>query len=86
MTLTLVGATTFRSFRNVWMLEELGVQYEHILARPKDEHAKAGNPFGKVPSLIDETGDQRFVSHHWRANVSADDEFRDAQVIVWVIA
>jgi hypothetical protein len=27
--LKLIGATGYRTFRNVWMLEELGVAYEH---------------------------------------------------------
>ena len=51
--LRLVGATAFRSFRNVWMLEELGVTYEHIVAGPRSPEADAGSPFGKIPSLRD---------------------------------
>jgi glutathione S-transferase len=51
--LKLVGATAFRSFRNVWMLEELGVAYEHTVARPRSAEASAANPFGKIPSLTD---------------------------------
>ena len=51
--LKLVGATGFRTFRNVWMLEELGVSYEHVLAGPRSPEANAGSPFGKIPSLCD---------------------------------
>ena len=51
--LRLVGAASFRSFRNLWMLEELGVAYEHIPATPLSPDARAHNPFGKVPALHD---------------------------------
>ena len=53
--LTLIGsaAWTFRSFRNLWMLEELGVEYGHVPAFPRDKDAFAANPFGKIPALRD---------------------------------
>lgn len=51
--LKLIGAAAFRPFRNVWMLEELGVAYEHIAARPRAPEAVKVNPFGKVPCLVD---------------------------------
>jgi len=51
--LTLIGHAAFRSFRNVWMLEELGVAYKHIEAKPRTAEASAANPFGKIPSLMD---------------------------------
>jgi hypothetical protein len=51
--LKLIGAAAFRPFRNVWMLEELGVAYEHIAARPRAPEAQQVNPFGKVPCLMD---------------------------------
>ena len=52
---TLVGscAWTFRSFRNMWMLEELGVPYDWIPCTPRSEEAFAANPFGKIPALTD---------------------------------
>jgi glutathione S-transferase len=53
--ITLVGsaAWTFRSFRNLWMLEELGVPYTHLPCRPRSSEAFAANPFGKIPALRD---------------------------------
>jgi glutathione S-transferase len=51
--LRLVGGASFRTFRNLWMLEELGVAYEHVPASPLSPDARAHNPFGKVPALHD---------------------------------
>ena len=52
--LKLLGGASFRSFRNLWMLEELGVEYEHVSsALPASEEVKKWNPLGKVPVLID---------------------------------
>lgn len=51
--LVLVGHPAFRSLRNLWMLEELGVSYEHVPAKPASRDARAVNPFGKVPTLLD---------------------------------
>lgn len=36
------------------MLEELGVPYEHILAKPWSKQAKQYHPLGKIPILIDD--------------------------------
>ena len=44
----------FRTFRCVWMLEELGVPYEHILAKPWSKQAKQYHPLGKIPILVDD--------------------------------
>ena len=52
-----------RAFRAVWMLEELGRDYERILIDVRDEESRAdpefrsASPMGKVPALID--GDVR---------------------------
>eukprot|EP00957_Ditylum_brightwellii_P158085 12033187-Ditylum_brightwellii.AAC.1 len=54
--LILVGDGRFRTFRNLWALEELaahGVQYEQKVCMPRSAEATAVNPFGKVPSLVD---------------------------------
>ena len=51
--LKLVGSARFRPLRNVWMLEELGVKYVHDPARPRSDAARAVNPFGKVPTVVD---------------------------------
>lgn len=53
--LTLYGSAKYRSFRNVWMLEEMGIQFEHVAAHPRTAEASAVNPFGKIPTLIDGT-------------------------------
>ncbi len=48
-----IGATKSRSFRVMWMLEEMGLPYEHIPATPHSPEALAHNPTGKVPALVD---------------------------------
>ena len=71
--LKLVGGTGFRTFRNVWMLEELGVPYEHVTAGPHSADASEGSPFGKIPWLAD--GD--FVLYESAAiNTYLGDKFR----------
>jgi glutathione S-transferase len=50
---TVVGATKSRSFRVMWMLEELGQEYIHIDAGPRTDEAKKYNPSGKIPALVD---------------------------------
>lgn len=52
MALKIVGAGASRTFRNLWMLEELSLPYERILADPRSTEASATNPMGKIPSLI----------------------------------
>jgi len=49
-----IGATKTRTFRVLWMLEELGVAFNHLPALPQTEEVKAHNPGGKVPVLLDE--------------------------------
>eukprot|EP00747_Dinoflagellata_sp_TGD_P169980 gnl/TRDRNA2_/TRDRNA2_200345_c0_seq1.p1 gnl/TRDRNA2_/TRDRNA2_200345_c0~~gnl/TRDRNA2_/TRDRNA2_200345_c0_seq1.p1 ORF type:complete len:225 (+),score=31.17 gnl/TRDRNA2_/TRDRNA2_200345_c0_seq1:75-749(+) len=51
--LTLIGGAAFRPFRNIWMLEELGVGYRHVSATPRSPEATSANPFGKIPALVD---------------------------------
>jgi glutathione S-transferase len=48
-----IGATRTRTFRVLWMLEELGQPYEHLPHAPASEEARAINPSGKVPALVD---------------------------------
>ncbi len=62
MTLKLYWAPRSRSFRILWLLEEIGVPYEKILVDiHKGEQStaeyKAINPMAKVPALAD--GDAR---------------------------
>lgn len=52
--LKLIGPTMFRTFRCVWMLEELGLQYQHdTRAKPWSSTAKQYHPQGKIPILVD---------------------------------
>lgn len=47
----LIGLPRTRAFRVVWMLEELGADYEIEPAPPRSDQAKSYNPSGKVPIL-----------------------------------
>ena len=48
----LLGSPKTRAFRILWMLEELGVEYELINASPRSEQILHHNPSGKVPALL----------------------------------
>lgn len=50
---TVIGATKSRALRVMWMLEELGEEYEHIGAGPRTPEALKYNPSGKIPALLD---------------------------------
>ncbi len=45
------GTIKSRAARVVWLLEELGVPYEHVNAGPRSPEVMAVNPTGKVPVL-----------------------------------
>lgn len=47
-----IGAPKTRTFRVLWMLEELGLDYEHLPALPQTDEVRAHNPGGKVPVLL----------------------------------
>ena len=49
---TVIGTVTSRAARVLWMLEELGVPFEHVAAAPRSAGAIEFNPTGKVPVLI----------------------------------
>ncbi len=51
--LTLIGNTKSRTFRVLWMLEELGLEYEYQPQMPRSDAVRALNPLGKVPVLTD---------------------------------
>ncbi len=53
---TVIGAKRTRTFRVLWLLEELGQPYLHLPAAPGSDLAREHNVTGKVPVLID--GDQ----------------------------
>ncbi|MRH19821.1 glutathione S-transferase family protein [Rhodovulum strictum] len=47
-----IGSGNSRARRVLWMLEEMGLPYEHVPAPPRSEDVIALNPAGKVPVLI----------------------------------
>jgi len=54
---TLVGNPKNRSFRVLWMLEEIGVEYNLHPVGPGSDQAKEVNPSGKSPALIINKGE-----------------------------
>jgi glutathione S-transferase len=55
-TIRLIGAAQSRAIRVIWMLNELGLQYEHDPITPSDPRLKAPpystlNPNGRIPTL-----------------------------------
>lgn len=55
----LIGSLHTRAIRVLWMLEELGAEYEIDPVKPRSEEALAVNPSGKVPML--QVGDDVIV-------------------------
>ena len=49
----LYGSPKNRAGRIMWMLEELGAEYEIIAAAPHSDEINAVNPTGKLPALVD---------------------------------
>lgn len=49
-----IGGLRSRTFRVLWMLEELGQPYEHRAAAPRSEDVTAHYPAGKVPVLLED--------------------------------
>ncbi len=53
MTLTIVGATRSRTFRVLWLAEELGLTYTHAAEMPRSEAVTRLNPLGQIPVITD---------------------------------
>src|SRR6056297_582951 len=51
---TVIGKANSRATRVLWVLEELGLDYDHIPAAPRSEGVVSFNPAGKVPVLIED--------------------------------
>ena len=49
---TVIGNAQSRAARVLWMLEELGLPYEHVGVKPHASEVNAFNPSGKVPVLL----------------------------------
>ncbi len=47
-----VGKTNTRTFRVLWAMHEMGLEFEHIDAQAQSPEVLAVNPSGKVPALI----------------------------------
>ena len=47
-----IGGVKSRTLRVLWMLEEIGVDYDHIAAAPRSDEVLEHNPSGKVPVLL----------------------------------
>lgn len=56
---TLIGSPKTRAFRVMWMMEELGLDYELVPAAPQTDDIRAVNPSGKVPAL--KVGDEFII-------------------------
>lgn len=52
---TVVGSRTNRTFRVLWALEELGVEYDHKPFAVRSPEALEHSPTGKLPALICES-------------------------------
>ena len=79
--LTLYGSANFRPMRNAWMLEEMGLPFEHDpigsdfdLPKAKAEARKARNPLGKIPTLRD---GELTVYESVAINTYLGDKYRD---------
>lgn len=51
---TVIGTAKSRAARVLWMLEELGLPFEHVAASPRSEGVVEFNPAGKIPVLIED--------------------------------
>ena len=52
---TVVGSRTNRTFRVLWALEELGIEYDHKPYPVRSPEALEHSPTGKLPALIAES-------------------------------
>lgn len=59
---TIIGGASFRAFRCLWMLEELGIPYTHLSASPGSEEVFRYNPLGKIPVFVEEDGFSMYES------------------------
>ncbi len=50
---TVIGGLASRTFRVLWMLEELGVPFTHVKAGPRSDEVTAHSALGKIPVLLD---------------------------------
>lgn len=46
-----IGSRATRAIRVLWLLEEIGAEYEHVPAKPRSDEVRALTGAGKVPAL-----------------------------------
>ncbi len=51
---TVIGAAQNRTFRVIWMLEEIGEAYDRIRAKQHTPEIKKYSPIGKMPVLVED--------------------------------
>ena len=84
MTLKIYGIARSRAFRNIWLAEELGLDYEVIDIAPTDAHTderlRALNPNARVPAIDDDgvviwesIAINLYLAGKHRGELSADD-------------
>ena len=78
--ITLYGTPASRTFRCLWMLKELGLEYEHVPTNFAGENKQpdylALNPNGRIPTLVDgDTASQ--ASNGWEKLLPSDEERDD---------
>lgn len=81
---TIIGGASFRTFRCLWMLEELGLPYAHLPAGPGSEEVLRYNPLGKVPILVEDDGFSMFESA--AINTFLGDKYRNSSSSILVPA
>lgn len=52
MTYQVIGGVKSRALRVLWMLEELGLDYDHVPALPRSDDVTRFHPAGKIPVLV----------------------------------
>ena len=50
---TVIGGVASRTFRVLWALEELGLAYDHMPAKPRSDEVFQHHDLGKIPVLLD---------------------------------
>ncbi|MCR9177196.1 MAG: glutathione S-transferase family protein [Alphaproteobacteria bacterium] len=95
MTLKIFGIARSRAFRNIWLSEELGLDYEVIDIAPTDAHQderlRALNPNARIPAIEDEDGTviwesiaiNLYLAGKHRGELSADDAAEYGRILQW---
>ena len=71
----IIGGASFRTFRCIWMLEELGIPYVHLPVKPGSPEVLRHNPLGKIPVFLDDDGFAMYESA--AINTFLGDKYRE---------